>query len=338
MSLTVALAGDTMLGRNVGERLGRPGSRLLAPELQEIVDAADLFLANLECCISDRGEPVRESGKPFFFRAPPAAADCLAEIGVRCVTLANNHALDFGTEALMDTLDRLRAVGIAAAGAGCDEQRARAPAMLTADAARVRVVAVSDHPASYAAAPDRPGIAFADLAGAGVPSWLLDACACGEDADVMIVLAHWGPNMQMSPVPHVRRAAVALETAGASLIAGHSAHVPQGPSGRTLFDLGDFIDDYAVDRTLRNDLGVLWLVTLDRDGPRRVEGVPLRLALAHTRCAGPEDTRLLHSLLQRRCAAVGSSVRREGDRFVFESAPPRRWTRLCEWATMMRRR
>lgn len=316
--LSVALAGDTMLGRAVAERIGRPGSRLLSPELQEIANAADLFLANLECCISDRGEPVREPGKRFFFRAPPAAADRLAEIGVRCVTLANNHALDFGPEALIDTLHRLRAAGIAAVGAGRDEPRARAPVVLDADAARVRVVAVSDHPRSYAATPGGPGIAFADLAGAGPPRWLLDACAPGEDADVTIVLAHWGPNMQISPVPHVRRAAAALEAAGATLIAGHSAHVPQGPSGRTLFDLGDFIDDYAVDPALRNDLGVLWIVTLDRDGPRRVEGVPLRLTLAHTSRAGPEDTRLLHSLLQPRCAAVGSSVRLDGDRFVFE--------------------
>jgi poly-gamma-glutamate capsule biosynthesis protein CapA/YwtB (metallophosphatase superfamily) len=318
VSLTVALAGDTMLGRVVGERLGRPGTRLLAAEVQALVERADLFLANLECCISDRGERVREPGKPFFFRGPPAAADWLAEIGVRCVTLANNHALDFGPEALMDTLDHLRAVGVAAAGAGCDEARARAPAVLDANGTRVRIVAVSDHPASYAATPDRPGIAFADLARAGVPSWLLAACAPGADADVTIVQTHWGPNMRMSPVPYVRRAAAALETAGATLIAGHSAHVPQGPSGRTLFDLGDFIDDYAVHAALRNDLGVLWLVTLDRDGPRRVEGVPLRLHVAHTRRGGPEDTRLLHSLLQQRCAAVGSRVRREGDRFVFE--------------------
>jgi hypothetical protein len=102
------------------------------------------------------------------------------------------------------------------------------------------------------------------------------------------------------------------------LIAGHSAHVPQGPSGRTLFDLGDFIDDYAVDRRLRNDLGVLWMVTLDAHGPRRVEGVPLRLEFARTRLAGRDETRLLHSLLQERCAAVGSGVHRHDDRLVFE--------------------
>jgi poly-gamma-glutamate capsule biosynthesis protein CapA/YwtB (metallophosphatase superfamily) len=319
MALTVALAGDTMLGRNVGERLARHGHRALAAEVREIAGGADLFITNLECCISDRGERVREPGKPFFFRAPPFAAEWLAENGVSCVTLANNHALDFGADALMDTLEHLRAAGVAATGAGSDESAARAPVVLDADGVRVRVAAVSDHPSSYAAGAGHPGIAFADLKAAPVPSWLRAASAPDDDADVTIVSAHWGPNMRASPVPHVRRAAAALEAAGATLIAGHSAHVPQGPSGRTLFDLGDFIDDYAVDPGLRNDLGLLWLAMLDADGPRRVEGVPLRLELAHTRLADRDETRLLHSLLQERCAAVGSSVHLQEDRLVFDS-------------------
>jgi poly-gamma-glutamate capsule biosynthesis protein CapA/YwtB (metallophosphatase superfamily) len=320
MSLTVALAGDTMLGRNVGERLARRGHRPLAEDVQEIASGTDLFVANLECCISDRGARIRAPGKPFYFRAPPVAAERLADMGVGCVSLANNHTLDFGSEALQDTLDHLRAAGIAAVGAGCDEAAARAPVVLDAGGVRVRIVGVSDHPSSYAAGAHRPGIAFADLAGAPVPLWLRIASAPDADADLTIVLPHWGPNMRATPVPHVRRAAAALQAAGATLIAGHSAHVPQGPSGRTLFDLGDFIDDYAVDPGLRNDLGVLWVVTLDAEGPRRVEGVPLRLELAYTRLADREETTLLHSLLQERCAAVGSSVRRQGDRLVFELA------------------
>jgi Bacterial capsule synthesis protein PGA_cap len=305
-----------MLGRTVGERL--PRSRLLAPEVKEIAGAADLLVANLECCISARGEPVPIPGKPFFFRAPPAAAEWLAEAGVNCATLANNHALDFGGEALADTLDHLAAAGVAAAGAGADEAAARAPVVVEAGGTRVRIVAVGDHPSSYAAGARRPGIAFADLEGAPVPAWLRAAAAPDGDADVTIVAPHWGPNMRPAPVPHVRRAAATLEAAGASLVAGHSAHVPQGASGRTLFDLGDFLDDYAVDPVLRNDLGLLWLVTLDAGGPRRVEGVPLRLEFTYTRLADADETRLLQSLMQQRCAAVGSSLRREGEHFVFE--------------------
>jgi poly-gamma-glutamate capsule biosynthesis protein CapA/YwtB (metallophosphatase superfamily) len=307
-----------MLGRKVGEELARPGHRSLSADVQEIAGGADLFIANLECCISDRGAPVPEPGKPFYFRAPPVAAERLGDMGVDCVSLANNHALDFGSEALLDTLDHLRAAGIAAVGAGCDEAAARAPVVRDVSGVRVRIVAVSDHPSSYAAGVQRPGIAFADLAGAPVPPWLRIASTPDAGADVTIVLPHWGPNMRARPVRHVRRAAAALQAAGATLIAGHSAHVPQGPSGRTLFDLGDFIDDYAVHPRLRNDLGLLWLVMLDADGPRRVEGIPLRLEFAHTRLADRDETRLLHSLLQKRCAAVGSSVHLQGDRLVFE--------------------
>lgn len=320
MAVTLALAGDTMLGRAVAERLAvDPGVPLLAGELGEVAAAADLFLLNLECCVSERGTPVREPGKRFFFRAPPVAAEQLAEMGVACVTLANNHVLDFGADALQDTLAHLRSAGIAAVGAGPDVAAARTPVVLPAGGQRVRIVAVTDHPASYAAGRGRPGVAFADLRHEGVPAWLRERSAPGDDADVVVVSPHWGPNMRAEPVEHVRRAAAALEAAGATLVAGHSAHVPHGPSGRTLFDLGDFIDDYAVDPLLRNDLGLLWLVTLGSAGPLRVEAAPLHLDFASTRPASAAETERLLALLERRCAAVGSAVRREGGRLVFET-------------------
>jgi poly-gamma-glutamate capsule biosynthesis protein CapA/YwtB (metallophosphatase superfamily) len=300
-----------MLGRAVGERLAAdPGHELLAGDVAEIARSADLFVLNLECCISSRGERVPEPGKPFFFRAPPVAAERLAELGVTCVTLANNHALDYGPVALRDTLARLREVGVAAVGAGLDVEAARAPVVLGG----VRVVAVTDHPSTYAAGVDRPGVAYADLS-RGMPSWL--GGAVRPDGDLVLVSPHWGPNMRAAPVPHVRRAATALEAAGATLVAGHSAHIPQGVSGRTLFDLGDFVDDYAVDARLRNDLGLLWLVTLDAGGPTRIEGVPLRLRFARTERASDVEATLLLALLEERCAAVGASVRREHDRFLF---------------------
>lgn len=316
MTLTLALAGDTMLGRGVAERLDEdPGAPLLDPGLAEIAGSADLFLLNLECCVSERGAPIDAPGKPFFFRAPPVAAERLAELGVDAVTLANNHVLDFGPAALADTLLHLEAAGIAVAGAGLDVDAARAGTTLPAAGGRLRVVAFADHPASYAAGPERPGIAFADLGG-GVPGWLREAARPAGD-EQLLVAAHWGPNMTSSPVPRVRAAAAALESAGATLIAGHSAHVPHGVHGRALFDLGDFLDDYAVDPWLRNDLSLLWLVELDADGPRAVEGVPLRLEYAFTRPADDAESEELARLLRKRCAAVGSRVDLADGRLVF---------------------
>jgi poly-gamma-glutamate synthesis protein (capsule biosynthesis protein) len=152
-----------------------------------------------------------------------------------------------------------------------------------------------------------------------VPGWLSEA-ARPRGGELVLMSVHWGPNMTPAPVAHVRTAAAELEAAGATLVAGHSAHVPQGVRGRVLFDLGDFLDDYAVHPYLRNDLSLLWLVTLDAGGPRRVEGVPVRLEYAFTRIADAAETRELERLLADRCAAVGSTVELVDGRFIF--GPP----------------
>ena len=309
MTVTVALAGDTMLGRKVAEALSdAPPSALVSAQLVDAMRAADLVVLNLECCISERGRPWEAPGKPFFFRAPPRAVELLALLGVDCVTLANNHALDYGVDALADTMDHLTAAGIATVGAGANLGQARRPAVLTARGLRLAVVGITDHPPDFAAGPDRPGVAFADLS-RQVPSWLAQLVReAGAQVDVTLVTPHWGPNMTAAPVRHVRRAATALLEAGATLIAGHSAHVPHGVAGRVLYDLGDFLDDYRVDPGLRNDLGLLFLVTLDAAGPLRLEALPLKLEYCHTRLATGEDAVWMRRRFRSACAALDTSV------------------------------
>jgi poly-gamma-glutamate capsule biosynthesis protein CapA/YwtB (metallophosphatase superfamily) len=316
MTITVALAGDTMLGRGVAATLARtPPKALVAPEVLAALEQADLVVVNLECCISERGQRWDAPGKPFFFRAPPSAVELLVLLGVNCVTLANNHALDYGADALLDTLGHLATAGIAAVGAGADLEQARHPALLTAGGLRVAVVGVTDHPADFAAGPDRPGVAFADLA-RQVPGWLLQTVR-DADVDAVLVTPHWGPNMTASPVRHVRRAATALVDAGATLVAGHSAHVPHGVAGRVLYDLGDFLDDYRVDPRLRNDLGLLFLVTLDAHGPARLEALPLKLEFCHTRLAEGPDAAWMRRRFTTACAALGTTLEDATDRLVI---------------------
>jgi poly-gamma-glutamate capsule biosynthesis protein CapA/YwtB (metallophosphatase superfamily) len=315
--MRLALAGDTMLGRGVARALAAaPPERLVAPEVAELLRGADLAVVNLECCVSDRGRRWEAPGKPFFFRAPPRAVELLALLGVGCVTLANNHALDYGPQALLDTLEHLAGAGIAAVGAGPDLDRARRPAILDAAGLRVAVVGATDHPADFAAGPARPGVAYADLA-VGVPGWLAAAVRdAAAHADAVLVTPHWGPNMTAAPVPHVRRAAAALLEAGATLVAGHSAHVPHGVGGRVLYDLGDFLDDYATDPRLRNDLGLLFLVTLDRAGPVGLEAVPLKLDFCRTRLADGADAAWMRRRFRDACAALGTDVAEAGGRLL----------------------
>ena len=314
-AITLALAGDTMLGRGVAQALEEDGSpeALVAPEVVEVARRADLFVLNLECCVSERGRRWPDPRKPFFFRAPPKATATLVHLGVDCVTLANNHALDFGVDALEDTFEHLAAAGIAWVGAGIDRERARQPTILEKHGFRLGVVGVTDHPA-YFTATDRPGVAYADLQ-RGVPEWLIETAGAVE-ADAVLVTPHWGPNMVAQPVPHVRAAAEALVEAGATLVAGHSAHVFHGVAGPVLYDLGDFLDDYATDSVLRNDLGLLFLVTIDQGGPVRLEAVPLHLDYCHTRLAAGEDAAWVQRRFQHACADLGTSVTVEDGHLV----------------------
>jgi poly-gamma-glutamate capsule biosynthesis protein CapA/YwtB (metallophosphatase superfamily) len=323
---TIALLGDVMLGRLVAERIAdQPPEEVWAPEVRELCGSCDLVICNLECCISSRGEPTaRVRDKPFFFRGPPEAVLSLQAIGVRAVGLANNHALDYEAEALIETLELLAQAGIAVAGSGRDEFEARRGAIVEAGGRRLGLVAVSDHPREFAADPDSPGIAYANLR-RGVPNWLADELArLDRECDHVVAFPHWGPNMTTQPAGWQRRAAEQLQEAGGDLVAGHSAHVFHGAGwgrrGPLVFDLGDALDDYAVDRRLRNDLG---LIALWRPGDpeAELELVGLVLDFCHTRLAVGEEAEWIAGRLARACAALETAVERTAEQ-RFRATPP----------------
>jgi poly-gamma-glutamate synthesis protein (capsule biosynthesis protein) len=84
-----------------------------------------------------------------------------------------------------------------------------------------------------------------------------------------------------------------------------------------LYDLGDFIDDYATDPRLRNDLGLLFLVTFDDGQPTRLEVVPLALDYCHTRLATTDEAAAITDRFRRACAALGTEVVESGGRLVI---------------------
>ena len=134
----------------------------------------------------------------------------------------------------------------------------------------------------------------------------------------MLATPHWGPNMTDQPLPRVRAAAQHLLAAGATIVAGHSAHVVHGVEGPVLYDLGDFIDDYATHPTLRNDLGLLFLVTLDAAGPVRLEALPLELRYCHTRLASGRDREWIVRRFSEACRRLGTDVSEESGRLVVD--------------------
>jgi poly-gamma-glutamate capsule biosynthesis protein CapA/YwtB (metallophosphatase superfamily) len=314
--MKIALLGDAMLGRGVGDELrSRAPESVWSPELRELALGWDLVVCNLECCISQRGQPTSAiPRKAFFFRAPTAAVGSLRALGVRAVSLANNHALDYGEHALADTVELLGRAGIAAAGSGLGQEAARRGAIANVGGGRVGLLAVADHPREYAARPEAWGVAFADLRHE-LPDWVgTELERLRHETDAVIAFPHWGPNMTTEPAAWQRTRAAEL-LAGATLVAGHSAHVFHGverhPGGFAAYDLGGAVDDYAVDSVLRNDLGLVAVWT--PDGAGELELIGLRLHYAYTELAEGEDADWIAARLAAACGQLGSTVRRVAD-------------------------
>jgi poly-gamma-glutamate synthesis protein (capsule biosynthesis protein) len=205
---------------------------------------------------------------------------------------------------------------VAWVGAGADERSARSSTVLEHGGFTLGVVGLTDHPAAFAAGPDRPGVAYADLAN-GRLEWVIDAID-DLSTDAVLVTPHWGPNMVTAPLPHVRAAAAAMSDAGATLIAGHSAHVFHGVEGTVLYDLGDFIDDYVVGPALRNDLTLLFIVTFAGPHPQRIEAIPLAIDACRTRLADRSEARWIADRFRRACAELGTPVAEEDGRLLID--------------------
>lgn len=277
---SILFTGDVMLGRLVGEALLRYGVAYpwgnVLPELHR----ADLRIVNLECVISDKGSPWSRWEKVFHFCANPLAIEALKLARIDCVVIANNHVLDYEEEAFLQMLELLEAAGIPYLGAGRNLEDARRPVILQAPGLQIGMVAFTDNEPGWKATATAPGTNYLPVAPESVPvlrEGLQEARSLG--ADLLVVSAHWGPNMRLWPTPRFREFAHAVIEAGADVFHGHSAHLFQGievyKGKPILYDCGEFVDDYAVDPELRNDWGLLYRLNIEPAKTSRLELIPL---------------------------------------------------------------
>ncbi len=292
----IAFIGDVMLGRGVNEEIAVHPPEYFWGNAIDVLRSADAVIANLECAITVRGERWRETPKAFYFRADPAAVNVLKAANVKCVSLANNHTLDYGEEGLADTLGNLDAAGIARAGAGRNRAEAEAPALIEIADYKMGFIAMTDNEPSFAARPDRPGTNYLEI-GVDRATRSLIAREVAEakrlGADLVILSLHWGPNMVISPPPHFRDFARMAVDSGVDVVYGHSAHIFQAVQSYNrsliMYDTGDFLDDYAVDPILRNDWSFIFAVEADREGVKRLRMIPVRLSYARVDLASGEE-------------------------------------------------
>lgn len=236
--------------------------------------AADLTMVNLELPLTTADAP---ADKAITLRADPNIASSLREKGIDLATVANNHALDYGSEGLAETIEVLRGAGIAAVGGGADLEGAMRPAMLSLSGSRVAVFGLaSTLPPGYSAGPRRPGVAPLKVLSRfridsvtldeqpGMSPWVETEAvdrdvsrACERlaevraEVDLVVVQIHWGiPNgwcaaFQGPLADYQRPLAHSLVDAGADLVVGHHPHTVHGVErrGRALiaYSLGNFL-------------------------------------------------------------------------------------------------
>jgi poly-gamma-glutamate capsule biosynthesis protein CapA/YwtB (metallophosphatase superfamily) len=265
------VGGDVMLGRLVGEQI-QAGADPFGG-IRGYLDGAPWKLVNLECVISDQGAAIPE--KPYCFRAPVEATGVLTAVGINAVGLANNHANDFGTDALLDSIARLKANGMAVVGAAETPELSYAPHFFTArDGQQGALIALSDVEDGRS----DPGVALASDRDR-VASAIAEARAT---AGFVLCLMHWGDENTPRVTERQRELARWLIDNGVDVVVGCHSHCLQPLDfyhGRSvIYSLGNLVFDGAAGLESWNRGAILEVdIGRGRAGEASIRLVPLRL-------------------------------------------------------------
>lgn len=223
---TLIFGGDVLLDGAIAEKINRGGGYedVMSLSFAEMFSRADLAVVNLEQPFSTRGTPVED--KQYTFRGIPGHLKFLSEyMDVGAVSLANNHVLDYGTDAMLDTLLFLEEYGIGYAGAGEDLEAARKPYVAQWEGMTVTLIGASR------VVPTVDWHAWKNHAGvftAYDPKNLLAVIReASEVSDTVVVYLHWGTENTDVPEEYQVALAHSCIEAGADVVVGAHPHVIQ---------------------------------------------------------------------------------------------------------------
>ena len=203
---------------------GEDINRCFSADLLKEMQSADVMMLNNEFSYSNRG--TKASNKSYTFRAKPERVEILKKMGVDIVSLANNHALDYGQDALMDSFDTLDEAGISYVGAGEDVDRAKAPVYYKVGNKTIAYVAASHviFAGDWYASDTSPG-----MIGTYDPTMLVASIKeAKENSDYVVVFVHWGVERATQPEQYQRNLSKIYIDAGADAVIGCHPHVMQG--------------------------------------------------------------------------------------------------------------
>lgn len=279
-SLSLLFAGDIMMNRGVEKVIQEQGENdWMFPFLyvRDVLADADISFANLEGPISDKGANV---GSAYSFRMDPQAANTLASAGFDIVSLANNHAGDWGREAFEDTMRRLQRAGIAYAGGGWNRKESLEPAVFDVHGKRVGFLAFSDvGPLWMQSKEALSGIAAVPAGSAGKPYVEKSVFEAAKKVDILAVSFHFGEEYESAPNARQRDLAHSAIDAGARVVIGHHPHVVENVEeyrgGVIAYSLGNFIFDQGFSADTME--GLLLKVEFNGNNLAAVIPIPTRM-------------------------------------------------------------
>jgi len=242
---------------------------ILGEDVVDIMKSSDIMVANNEFTVSNRGSKL--PNKYYTFRAKPERLSIYDEMGVDIVSIANNHAYDYGEDAFLDTLDSLKEYDIPYVGGGRNIEEATRPYYFIANGYKIAFIAAT-RAEKYILTPE------ATDTNSGVfraydPTLLLETISeVKKNSDYVIVLIHWGreDSHELEQV-QIDTGKMYID-AGADLLVGSHAHVLQGMefhNGKLIaHNLGDFIFNRET-----KDTGIL-SVTINNEGNMSYEFIP----------------------------------------------------------------
>lgn len=326
-TVRILLGGDIMLARGVTNTINREGPEFIIRHLSKLTKQKDLFFANLECALARDNTLYEGPEKTFYFRAEPYAVQVLKLLGIDMVSLANNHILDAGTTGLTDTLSILRNNNIEFCGAGRNSDEAFRPYIVRKNGIRIGVLAFCDHQEDFAAAPNRPGISYVKLRDVRSARKITTHISkLAEIVDFVIVSIHWQPNWAPEIDKLYRSLAMKMAEAGAGLIWGHSPHhfqcIEWFDATPVIYSSGDLLNDYTVDPHYRNDLQLLFDITIQKDKVLSVVAHPLKLDYAETKpLTNEKDIQWINKRLNQFCSDMNTHFIWQENHFLFQPQP-----------------
>lgn len=268
--VTIAFVGDVGADGPLEDRLAETPDDFVGP-FAPVLQEADLTVASLDAVIAGPDDPTVDTGA-----VAPTLLDALASAGVDVVSVANDRSVEEGTDSLYRVLAAKEARGDGMMiGLGADEDEAYAPFVREVGGLIVAVVAATQlldagQIADVTAGPDTPGVASAKR----VDRLVAEVEAARAEADVVVVVVHWGVDGETCPSAGQEELAAALVAAGADVVTGAGAGWAQG-TGR----LGDALVSYGLGTFVgeggEEDTGVL-VVEVDDRGVRDYDWRPGR--------------------------------------------------------------